>query len=59
MSFFTTIPKYHYRIAFIGIDVSTAAVMIAVLKTTDPIKNAAKEALNKLATAGSITNTND
>jgi len=48
MSFFTVIPKYHFRIAFIFIDVSTTAVMIALFKTTDPIKIATKKAIGGL-----------
>ncbi len=48
-SFFTTIPKYHFRVAFVFIDVSTTAVMIALFKTTDPIRTAAKKAVGGLA----------
>jgi hypothetical protein len=41
MSFFTTIPKYHFRLAFIFIDTSTTASMIALFKTTDAIRTVA------------------
>ena len=50
MSFFTNIPKYHFRIAFIFIDISTTAVIIALFKTTDPIKTTAKQIINILVT---------
>jgi hypothetical protein len=45
MSFFTSIPKYNFRVAYIFVDVSTTAVIIAVFKTTEPIKLAAKKAV--------------
>ena len=48
MSIFTTIPKYHFRIAFIFVDISTTAVMIGLFTTTDPIVTAAKGILNSL-----------
>ncbi|CAF1337417.1 unnamed protein product, partial [Rotaria sordida] len=48
MSFFTTPPKYHFRIAFIGVDISTTAVIIAAFKTTDPIRIAATQKLAAL-----------
>jgi hypothetical protein len=38
MSFFTTPPKYHFRIALIFIDVSLVFVMIALFQFTDPLK---------------------
>ncbi|CAF1095752.1 unnamed protein product [Adineta steineri] len=38
MSFFTTPPKYHYRIAFLFVDISLALVMMALFQFTDPIK---------------------
>lgn len=37
---------YHFRIAFIFIDVSTAAMIIALVKTTDSIKVIAKQVLS-------------
>lgn len=48
MSFFTSIPKYHFRIAFIFIDVSTTAVIIALFKSTDPVKTAMRQAIDGL-----------
>ncbi|CAF3940595.1 unnamed protein product [Adineta steineri] len=50
MSFFTVIPKHHFRIAYISIDVSTTAVIIALFITTDPIKATAKQIINELGT---------
>ncbi|CAF1086217.1 unnamed protein product [Adineta steineri] len=38
MSFFTTPPKYHFRIAFIFNDVSLASVMIVLFQFTEPLK---------------------
>ena len=38
ISFFTNPPKYHFRIAFLFVDVSLACVMIALFQFTDPIK---------------------
>jgi hypothetical protein len=38
MSFFTNPPKYHFRIAFLFVDISLACVMIALFQFTDPIK---------------------
>jgi hypothetical protein len=46
ISFFITPPKYHFRIAYIFVDVSLAFVMIAILKFTDPLKTAVKKAIN-------------
>ncbi|CAF1430150.1 unnamed protein product [Adineta steineri] len=38
MSFFTTPPKYSFRIAFIFVDVSLASVMIVLFQFTEPLK---------------------
>jgi hypothetical protein len=38
MSFFTNLPKYHFRIAFIFIDVSLVFLMIVLFQFTDPLK---------------------
>jgi hypothetical protein len=38
MSFFHSAPKYHFRIAFLFIDVSLVLVMIALFQFTDPLK---------------------
>lgn len=40
ISFFTTLPKYYFRIACISIDVSLIPLMIALFQFTDPIKTA-------------------
>lgn len=40
MSFFTHPPKYHYRIAFIFVDISLIVVMIILFQFTDPLKTA-------------------
>ncbi|CAF0970332.1 unnamed protein product [Rotaria sordida] len=57
MSFFTTIPKYHFRIAFIFIDISTTATMIALFKTTDAIKAAAVKIVTESITKITQANT--
>ncbi|CAF1013516.1 unnamed protein product [Rotaria sp. Silwood1] len=46
MSFFTNPPKYHFRIAFIFVDVSLAFVMIALLKFTDPLRMSLMKRVN-------------
>ncbi|CAF1359120.1 unnamed protein product [Adineta steineri] len=38
MSFFTYPPQYHFRIAFLFVDVSLVFVIIALFEFTDPIK---------------------
>ncbi|CAF3557237.1 unnamed protein product [Rotaria sp. Silwood1] len=38
MSFFNIAPKYHFRIAFMFIDVSLVFVLIALLEITEPLK---------------------
>jgi len=38
ISFFTTPPKYDYRIAFIFFDVAMILVMITLFQFTDPLK---------------------
>jgi hypothetical protein len=38
MSFFNHAPKYHFRIAYIFVDISVAAVMIALFQITEPLK---------------------
>jgi hypothetical protein len=57
MSFFTNIPKYHFRVAFIFIDISTTAVMIALFKTTDPVRTAAIQTITALGTRITRMNT--
>ena len=46
MSFFTSLPKYHFRIAYIFIDVSMALVMMALFQITDPLKASIMKMLN-------------
>jgi len=57
MSFFTSIPKYHFRVAFIFIDISTTAVMIALFKITDPVRTAAIQTITALGTRITRMNT--
>lgn len=38
ISFFSTPPKYHFRIAFLFVGVSLVSVMIALFRYTDPLK---------------------
>jgi len=38
LALFTTPPKYHFRIAYIFVDVSLLFVMIALLKFTESLK---------------------
>jgi hypothetical protein len=45
ISFFTTPPKYHFRIAFAFIDLSLALVMISLFQFTDILKTSIKEIL--------------
>jgi len=46
MSFFTTPPKYHFRIAFAFVDVSLPCVMIALFQFTDPLKASIMKRIN-------------
>jgi hypothetical protein len=47
MSFFTNPPKYHFRIAFLSVDISLACVIIASFQFTDPIKTFIMEKMSK------------
>ena len=38
MSFFNRVPKYHFRIAFLFVDLSLVFVMITLFQFTDPLK---------------------
>lgn len=38
ISFFTSPPKYHFRISFLFIDMATLVTMLMLLKFTDPLK---------------------
>lgn len=46
MSYFTTPPKYHYRIAFTFLDVSLALVMIILFPFTDPLRASVMTTIN-------------
>lgn len=47
MSFFTDPPKYHFRIAFLFIDMSLLAVVIALFLFTDPLKTSTMKRIKK------------
>jgi hypothetical protein len=47
MSFFTSIPTYHFRIAYIFFDVSVVCVMIALFQFTDPLKMSIMKRINE------------
>jgi hypothetical protein len=38
MSFFNRVPKYHFRIAFLFVDLSLVFVMVTLFQFTDPLK---------------------
>jgi len=46
VSYFTSPPKYHFRIAYIFVDVSLAFVMIALFKFTEPLKTSIMKIIN-------------
>ncbi|CAF1313763.1 unnamed protein product [Rotaria sp. Silwood1] len=46
MSFFNSAPKYHFRIAFMFIDVSLVFVLIALLEITEPLKTSLMKKIN-------------
>jgi hypothetical protein len=45
ISFFTTPPIYHFRIAYLFVDFSLASVMIVLFQFTDPLKSSIKKKL--------------
>jgi len=47
MSFFTSIPTYHFRIAYIFLDISVVSVMIALFQFTDPLKMSIMKRINE------------
>jgi hypothetical protein len=47
MSFFTSPPKYHFRIAYIFVDVSLAFVLIALFQFTEQLKTSIKKAISR------------
>ncbi|CAF3585180.1 unnamed protein product [Adineta steineri] len=46
ISFFTTPPKYHFRIAFVFVDASLLSVMIVLFQFTDPLKKSIMKRLS-------------
>ncbi|CAF1498299.1 unnamed protein product [Adineta steineri] len=46
ISFFTTPPKYHFRIAFVFVDASLLSVMIVLLQFTDPLRKSIMKRLS-------------
>ena len=47
ISFFTNTPKYHFRIAFIFMDIALVFVMISLFQFTDPLKASIMKIINK------------
>jgi len=47
LSFFLSIPKYHFRISYVFIDTSYLFVMIALFQFTDPLKTSIMKKLNR------------
>ncbi|CAF1370932.1 unnamed protein product [Adineta steineri] len=47
MGFFTSPPKYHFRIAATFIEISTVFVMIALFKFTDPVRTSTMKRINR------------
>ena len=47
MSFFTSPPKYHFRIAYIFVDVSLAFLMVALFVFTEPLKAFVRRRFNE------------
>jgi hypothetical protein len=50
MSFFTTPPKYHFRIVLVFIDVSLVFIMICLFLFTDALKASIKKILKLVST---------
>ncbi|CAF1049244.1 unnamed protein product [Adineta steineri] len=46
ISFFNAAPKYHFRIAYIFVDIALACVMIVLFQFTDPLKTSILKKLN-------------
>jgi hypothetical protein len=46
ISFFTNPPKYHFRIAFMFMDVTVILMMITLFQFTDPLKTSIKKIIN-------------
>jgi hypothetical protein len=47
MSFFVSPPKYHFRIAFIFVDISLVFMIIALFQFTDPLKASIMEKIRR------------
>ncbi|CAF3118595.1 unnamed protein product [Rotaria sp. Silwood2] len=47
MSFFTNPPKYHFRIAYLFIDVSLVLVLMALFQFTEPLKASMMKRINR------------
>ncbi|CAF4755978.1 unnamed protein product, partial [Rotaria sp. Silwood2] len=47
MSFFTNPPKYHFRIAYLFIDVSLVLVLMALFQFTEPVKASMMKRINR------------
>jgi hypothetical protein len=47
ISFFTNPPRYHFRLAFLSVDISLACVIITLYQFSDPIKTFLIETINK------------
>ena len=45
MSFFGRAPQYHFRIAYVFVDIALACVMVALFQFTDPLKQSIKKQL--------------
>ena len=54
IGYITTPPKYHFRIAYIGLDVSLAFIMLAVFKFTDQFQNFIKKTIFPLRRSNRI-----
>jgi hypothetical protein len=49
LSFFTQIPKYHFRISYVFIDASYLFVIVALFQFTDPLKTSIMKFIQKRA----------
>ncbi|CAF0985585.1 unnamed protein product [Adineta steineri] len=49
LSFFLTIPKYHFRISYIFVDISFISVIIILFQFTDPLKTSVTKKFHRRA----------
>ncbi|CAF3268616.1 unnamed protein product [Rotaria sp. Silwood2] len=56
ISFVTIPPKYHFRIAYLFVDISSVFVMIAVFQFTEPIKTILLKMINRCSNTVKPTN---